>query len=210
METFYCVYKITNILNGKIYIGIHRTSNLEDDYMGSGNLIKLAIKKYGRVNFKKEYLLIADNEKSMLDMESKLVNEDFIKNPNTYNMCVGGMGGNGGNNYHILKDYHTKSLEDRISLYNESPKLCEYCNNPLPYEKRISKYCGHSCSATHINLKRGSKKEPKIIKPSKKETYKLTPLICKQCGDIIPYEKRSNQFCGRSCKAIYTNSHRYK
>ena len=44
---FYTVYKITNLINNKIYVGVHITKNLNDSYMGSGVNIKRAIKKYG-------------------------------------------------------------------------------------------------------------------------------------------------------------------
>lgn len=41
--TYYGIYKITNLLDGKMYIGKHKTTNIDDGYMGSGKHLKCAI-----------------------------------------------------------------------------------------------------------------------------------------------------------------------
>lgn len=90
---FYTIYKITNNINGKFYIGKHKTCNLDDTYFGSGKILNKAIAKYGKNNFTKEYLFIFDNEEDMNDKEYELVNENMVKRADTYNINVGGRGG---------------------------------------------------------------------------------------------------------------------
>ena len=90
MQKHYLIYKITNLINNKIYIGQHVTTNVNDDYMGSGDHIKNAIKKYGIENFKKEIIAECSSFDEMNDLERELVNKDFVNNPNTYNHAIGG------------------------------------------------------------------------------------------------------------------------
>lgn len=86
----YVIYKITNIINNHIYIGVHSTYKINDSYMGSGTNVVKAIKEEGRNNFKKDVLYIYDNEQEALDKEVELVNEDFIARTDTYNTILGG------------------------------------------------------------------------------------------------------------------------
>ena len=76
---YHTIYKITNKLDGKIYIGKHSSQDLYDNYMGSGKYIRRAIKKYGIENFEKEILFILDSEEEAYKIEKEIVNEEFIK-----------------------------------------------------------------------------------------------------------------------------------
>ena len=86
----YTVYKITNTLNNRYYIGIHKTDNPNDSYMGSGNLIKKAIDKYGKEFFSKQILHVYNTLKEASEKEQELVD---INDPLIYNIKHGGLGG---------------------------------------------------------------------------------------------------------------------
>ena len=86
----YIIYKITNQINGKYYIGRHATKDVNDSYMGSGIGIKNAINKHGVKNFTKEIIATADSADALWDLEKEIVNEDVVKDPMSYNMSHGG------------------------------------------------------------------------------------------------------------------------
>lgn len=89
---YHIIYKTTNLINGKIYVGMHSTDNLNDGYLGSGWILKQAIKKYSKENFKREVLLVLPSRKEAREVEALLVDTVFISRQNTYNLQEGGMG----------------------------------------------------------------------------------------------------------------------
>lgn len=102
----YIVYKTTNLINGKVYIGVHRTNpDIFDGYIGCGITKKdqkkkvnkglpTAVKKYGYYNFKRETLFIyPDTEegcKQAYEKEAELVDINWVKSKDNYNLVVGG------------------------------------------------------------------------------------------------------------------------
>lgn len=90
---YYTIYKITNSINNKIYIGKHQTNNLDDGYMGSGKHLRRAISKHGPDKFQKEILFVFETESEMNEKEREIVTEEFVQRKDTYNICVGGQGG---------------------------------------------------------------------------------------------------------------------
>ncbi len=90
---FYYMYQIKNKVNGKIYVGVHKTSKMNDGYMGSGKVINAAIVKYGIENFEKTILETFENSEEMFKREKEVVTEDFLSRDDVYNLRRGGSGG---------------------------------------------------------------------------------------------------------------------
>lgn len=105
MKNCYIVYKTTNLINGKYYIGVHGTNDeITDPYIGNGITgnytrstkkgLHAAVRKYGYKNFKTEilykYPYTEAGKIEAYKKEHEIVNRDFVKNPMTYNLCIGG------------------------------------------------------------------------------------------------------------------------
>lgn len=90
---YYIIYKTTNLINDKIYVGYHSTEDINDSYLGSGKLLKQAIKKYGENNFKRDILYVFPTKEEALLKEGEIVNEAFIYSKSNYNIKLGGEGG---------------------------------------------------------------------------------------------------------------------
>lgn len=103
------VYKTTNLINGKIYIGVHKQTCEKDWYLGSGKTLHNAIKKYGRGCFAKETLFEFASSEEAYAKEAELVNKDFVERFDTYNIVLGGGGSNGAKRSEAHKEAIRKS-----------------------------------------------------------------------------------------------------
>lgn len=90
---FHYIYRITNKLNGKFYIGMHSTDNLDDGYFGSGKYLSHSISKHGKENHEMEILEHYFSREDLADREKELVNQQAIQDPACMNIKVGGDGG---------------------------------------------------------------------------------------------------------------------
>ena len=89
----YCIYRTTNLINGKTYVGQHRFENVNDSYLGSGRLIRRAIKKYGKENFKKEIIISGDFTQEQIDkFERCMIFFERFNGKSEYNIDNGGNG----------------------------------------------------------------------------------------------------------------------
>lgn len=129
IEYEWIVYKTTNLINNKIYIGVHRTvKGVTDKYIGKGITGKIkkgkgfgaAVAKYGYENFKRETLFTyPDTEagkKAAFDKEAEIVTWDFIRDPNNYNIKVGGQ-------------YSSSAPQQQIAQYDLDGNFIRVWNN---------------------------------------------------------------------------------
>lgn len=124
--TKHYVYLTTNKINNKKYIGKH-SGELDDGYLGSGENIQAAIKKYGKENFKKEILYIAKTEEEAYAIEEQMIKElDAVKSDKFYNIAPGGC-------------YKNKKVTPRDRTYTKTEE----------YRKNMSKSCSGEKNGMH-------------------------------------------------------------
>lgn len=109
-EVYGIIYKTTCLINGKIYIGQNTTGN--NNYMGSGTLIRAAIKKYGKENFIREILKECYNQTELDEWEDLLIWEYNSRDKSIgYNIAKGSVFATGEANHSKLPEVRTKMSE---------------------------------------------------------------------------------------------------
>ena len=195
-KKIYFNYLITNLINGKQYVGDHSTENMTDsltkNYKGSGDIIKKALKKYGRENFKREILEYFDTKEESFKSQEKYIRlyETHVSQ-NGYNISwTGGTDGFGGkhsdeskrkmseNNSGMKGKKH--SAKTKLKMSESQKKL----NKKLSQET-IGKIKDSISGEKHPNWgKNRSKETIERIRKSNKKRYQ-DPKLRKELSEKI-------------------------
>lgn len=162
----YCIYKITNLINGKTYVGQHKYKTLDDDYMGSGKHLKAARAKYGIENFKKEILIYNVSKKEHIDLLEKTFiasEREKVGIGNCYNITNGGEGCDG-----LLMSEETRK---KLSKLHKGTKLSE------EHKKKISEAMKRSHNHHHRHHSEETKKKMSEAKKGKKRSEETKKKI---------------------------------
>jgi hypothetical protein len=139
----YIIYITTNLITNQKYIGVHNqpTNQMEfDGYLGSGIILKRAIKKYGAENFKRVTLYKELSKAQAYSLEIDIVNENIVADDMYYNLKIGGSGGWEHHSKETL--LKMKTLQSGILRDNRLGKLHSDYSKSLMSKKRIGKYIG--------------------------------------------------------------------
>lgn len=120
MSQFGFIYKTTNMVNGRAYVGMCSSSQRFKHYLGSGKLLTSAINKYGKDNFKREILEWCNSDKELRIAEVRWMEHyDAVKSESFYNLHEGGRGGHTGSGYStsdmVKKTWDSYTAEEKKS-----------------------------------------------------------------------------------------------
>lgn len=150
MNTQGYIYKTTNLIDNKIYIGKSLSMN-RPSYFGSGLHIKRAIKKYGKENFKREIITYSTDEDKLNKLEIAFITEyrKIFGKDHLYNITNGGEG---------HRNPHSQKTKIKIGKARKGSKLSkEACINISEgYKKHKS-----DCKCMACRSRRGDKPKHK-------------------------------------------------
>jgi group I intron endonuclease len=164
------IYKTVNAINGKFYIG--QDTNNNPKYLGSGTLIKLAIKKYGRENFQKEILEYCSTQEELNEKEKYWIKETKAIKLG-YNLAEGGFGVS--NMSDEIKEKISKSKKGKkLNLTEEQRQQysLRMKNRKISEEARkkiVQAHKGKKLSQEHIKKLSESNKGKKLTEEQKRK-----------------------------------------
>lgn len=228
-ERYGYIYKITNNINGKIYIGLHKhnLNELDESYWGSGKIITCAINKEGKENFSREILEWCYDRESLKQKEIYWIEKLDARNPNIgYNVAIGGDGGNlgeavnkhlsdirKGENHWNYGKHLSEETRKKISEAHKGIKHTDECKermshlkkeyyktHTVPEDVRRRISEGNKNVSAEVNYKRGSSNRGKKFSEERKQ--KISAAVKEAMKNV-----RYNLTC-RKCGNHFTENAR--
>lgn len=123
------IYKTTNLITGKVYIGQHQRARFTTKYKGSGTLIKGAILKYGEHNFKVELLERCKDQQELDLREQYWIDYFHSREPAIgYNQSLGGRENDAKLTHR--NDFEAKELREVVNAKDPKIKRRRELNDP--------------------------------------------------------------------------------
>lgn len=192
----FIVYCTTNLVNNKIYIGVHKTNpeyfdyylgngcyaNIPSSYADSKTTFRRALVKYGPKNFKRITIAVFDKEDDAYNLEAEIVNEEFLQRPDVYNMALGGYGGSW-----ILTYKSTYQYDDKGTFINEYQSMKDAARQYNVNLKSIKRAIEDKCKCRGFFWTDN--------KFDKLDLSKMKPYEGRHCIPTYQYDKDGNYDC---------------
>lgn len=198
------IYKITNLINGKIYVG--KSVRNPKNYFGSGKLIKQAINKYGISSFTKEILEVCETLDQLSNREKFWIKE-LGSQHRGYNIAEGGTGGDTTSNHpnrdEIIEKRRIKNIGKK-----RTPEFCKLMSKLhkkrlLSIDKETKLIWGRKAADTKKNRMKASGYTDKEKEAKLKNTEKLIQFNKSEKGRKLT----SDRFKGKS-NGPFSEEHR--
>jgi len=129
-KKYHYIYKTTNVINSKYYIGMHSTDDLNDGYIGSGKRLWHSINYHGKENHVCKILEYCQDRKELKGREEEIVNEQLLSEYLCLNLVTGGSG-------FMLDDHHFNCSKKGGKVFSD--KLKNDKQFRLKHNKKASK-----------------------------------------------------------------------
>jgi group I intron endonuclease len=182
------IYKTTCLINNKIYVGQDHNDN--PDYLGSGKILKQAIKKYGKENFRKDTIESCENQAQLDAQEIHWIKELDATNPEIgYNIANGGSGSMVGRKHTaITRKKMSVAKKGRVSP-NKGKKFSEAHRKKIGEASRNRMTLALKARISKIQKER---KRNKMTKETK-EKMKLAKLGKKRKPFTVEHKKHMSK-----------------
>lgn len=198
------IYKVINLINGKYYVGKHKSNGFDPSYYGSGKVFKQALRLYGKENFYREILAECDTLEDLNAKERYYIT--LLQSDNCYNIAEGG---DGGDTWSKLSEEQKKEANRKrsYSLTHLSPErnaLRHYRLSQAGKNRIQSKEIKYKISQSLLKHEVSQKTRDKISK-AKKNFYQTEKgkIVLAQCKTLFkdghtPWnkgKKMSEEYC---------------